>query len=178
MIDALGKKEAAKVKQQALVDVAAQEKAGAIGVTMQAKEQEISVGISNKDRIIGVRKAEQETRMRLEQMEAEEMMEVNLAKQKKIESDSALAVSEASFAREAQIAQKEADAAIAEANARAQTRAALVFAEQVEAETRAQLEAKAENAKPGRTPFQSQPKPKRLAGRPWLLRKQEAKLMA
>lgn len=149
VIDALGQKAAAKAKQDALVDVANQERVGAIGVSTQEKIKEVEVSENTKEKEIGVRTAQREATTAIEQLEAEEMIAVNLAKQRKSESEAQLAMAKAGFQQQAEIAQKEANAAIAEAEAKAQTRAALAYAEQVEAEQRAQLEAvaKAEKAK-------------------------------
>mmetsp|Transcript_46442 Transcript_46442/g.86288 ORF Transcript_46442/g.86288 Transcript_46442/m.86288 type:complete len:525 (-) Transcript_46442:228-1802(-) len=149
VIEALGKKAAATAKQQALIDVATQERLGMIGVSFQEKERDISVSDSERDRDIGVRAAKKEATTHIEQLEADEMVAVNTAKKKKIESETLLAEAQATFHQKAEIARKEAEAAVAEAEANAQTRAALAYAEQVEAEERARLEAaaKAEKAK-------------------------------
>lgn len=145
----LGRKAAAEVKQQAQIDVATQEKIGAIGVNDQEKEKDVFVCNNLKERSIDIREAERETKTRVEELEAEELLAVNLTRQKKAESDAALAIVKAEFQKQSEIARKEGEAAIAEAEANAKTRVALAQAEQFEAETRASLEsqAKVEKAK-------------------------------
>lgn len=141
VIDELGRKAAAEVKQQAQIDVATQEKIGAIGVSNQDKDKDVFVWNNRMERDIGVRQAERETRTRIEELEAEELEAVNLARKKKAESDAALAIANAGFQKQSEIALREGEAAIAEADANAKTRVALAQAEQFEAELRAQREA-------------------------------------
>ena len=149
VISELGQKAAATAKQQARIDVATQERLGAVGVSQQEKAKRIKVEEDAKGQQIGVRESRLEANVRIEELEAQELIEKNLAREKKSESEAQLAMANARFQQQAEIARKETAAAIAEADSRAQTRAALAKAEQVEAESRASLEAlaKAEKAK-------------------------------
>jgi len=143
VIDALGRKAAETARQEALVDVATAERMGEIGISEQKRQQDITVSENMKEREIGVRGAMREQEVRLQQLEAEELVEVNLAKTKKAESDAHLAARSAEFSQMAQIAEKEAVAAISRADAVAQTLAAEARGKQNEADIRADVEAKA-----------------------------------
>ena len=147
VIEAQGKKAAETARQQALIEVATLEKLGKIGVSKEEREQEVTVGNNLKDRDIGVREAQREAVARIEDLEAQELTDVNLARQKKSESEAALAIAQAVYKKQSGIAQQEAEAAVDEASATARTRVAKAHAEQVEAETRATLEAKAKAEK-------------------------------
>ena len=116
---------------------------GEIGISEQKRQQDITVSENMKEREIGVRSAMREQEVRLQQLEADELVEVNLAKTKKAESDAHLAARTAEFSQMAQIAEKEAVAAISRADANAQTLAAEARGKQNEADIRADVEAKA-----------------------------------
>ncbi|MEM8883962.1 MAG: SPFH domain-containing protein [Planctomycetota bacterium] len=59
-IEAIGRKAAATAIQQAEIDVAEQEKSGAIGVARANREKDIDVAIAQKNRDIGTKEAEKE----------------------------------------------------------------------------------------------------------------------
>jgi len=171
VIVALGQKAAAVAKQQALVDVANQERSGAIGVSEQQKEREVGVATADKmreiglatqrrdrevtvaeaekERLIGIRAAEQEREVRVEQYGADEAVGRNLARQRVAESDAQLREKAALFKKKAETAEALAAAEVAEANSLALTKAAAADAQRVEATKLAELEApaKAEKAK-------------------------------
>jgi len=171
VIVALGQKAAAVAKQQALVDVANQERSGAIGVSEQQKEREVGVATADKmreiglatqrrdrevtvaeaekERLIGIRAAEQEREVRVEQYGADEAVGRNLARQRVAESDALLREKAAEFKKKAETAEALAAAEVAEANSLALTKAAAAEAKRVEAIKLAELEApaKAQKAK-------------------------------
>lgn len=171
VIVALGQKAAAVAKQQALVDVANQERAGAIGVSEQEKEREVGVAVAEKlreiglatqrreqevavaeaerDRQIGTRGAEQERAVRVEQLSADEAVGRNLARTRVAESDAQLRQAQAQFQKQAEVAEALAKAEVAESEALALAKTAAAEAQRVEAAKLAELEApaKAEKAK-------------------------------
>jgi flotillin len=71
-IQAIGKKAAAVAVQQASIDVAQQEKIGAIGVAEAQREKTIEVANASKLREIGTREAAREQAVRLAQLEKEQ----------------------------------------------------------------------------------------------------------
>ncbi|MFO1053315.1 MAG: SPFH domain-containing protein [Planctomycetota bacterium] len=70
-IEAIGKKAASQAIQQAEIDVAEQQKLGAIGVAEAEKEQMISVAQAGKSREIGTKEAEREKLVRLADLDKE-----------------------------------------------------------------------------------------------------------
>src|SRR5436305_2334686 len=70
-IQAIGRKAASQAVQQALVDVAQQEKLGAIGVADAQRENAIQVANANKQREIGTCEAAREQAVRLAQLDKE-----------------------------------------------------------------------------------------------------------
>jgi flotillin len=149
VIEALGQKAAAEAKQQALIDVSVQERHGAVGVADNSTRQQISLATRQRAQDIGVREAERDAQVRLQQLVAEEATEVNLARAVVANSEATLAVEQAEARQRAEVKVRETEAGIllAEANAKAIT--AEAYSRQVEAEQRAELEAlaKAEKAK-------------------------------
>jgi flotillin len=71
-IQAIGKKAASQAVQQATIDVAQQEKHGAIGVAEAQREKAIDVANATKLREIGTREAAREQAIRLAQLEKEQ----------------------------------------------------------------------------------------------------------
>jgi flotillin len=104
-IQAIGKKAASQAVQQASIDVAQQEKHGAIGVAEAQREKAIDVANANKLREIGTREAAREQAIRLAQLEKEQKVGEQTA----------------GFEREAQVkdAEQKMRIALADANARA-----------------------------------------------------------
>jgi flotillin len=175
-IQAIGKKAASQAVQQALVDVAEQEKVGATGVAATQQTTAIQVANANKLREIGTREASREQAVRLAELDkeqkigeqtagfereatvkdAERKMRIALADANaKAVSGEAIAQAEVALAqanlqvKQAEAFQlgetkkREAEAAVQEAQNRAQAKAALAQAARVEAERRAAVEAPA-----------------------------------
>src|SRR5690606_34290093 len=71
-IEAIGRKAAAEAVQQALIDVADQEKKGAIGVAAAVREKAIEVSNAEKFQSIGTKEAEREREVRLAVLDKEE----------------------------------------------------------------------------------------------------------
>jgi len=70
-IEAIGRKAASEAVQQALIDVADQERKGAIGVAEAEKERVINVANAEKVRDIGTKEAERERAVRLADLDKE-----------------------------------------------------------------------------------------------------------
>lgn len=81
VIEAMGRKAAADAVQTARVDVSEKEKVGAVGVSVQEREKvfvwficsipkEIQVANNSKEREIGIKEAEQLTKVRIADLEA------------------------------------------------------------------------------------------------------------
>jgi flotillin len=71
-IQAIGRKAASQAVQQATIDVAQQEKVGAIGVAEAQREKSIEVALASKLREIGTREAARDQAVRLAQLEKEQ----------------------------------------------------------------------------------------------------------
>ncbi len=180
-IEAIGRKAAAEAIKQAEVDVAQQERKGAIGVAEANKVQAIEVANASRERDIGTTEAERDRAIKVADLERERMVgeqeaqyskeiaikdaerqmriQVSDANAKAVsgenEAKGSIAASNADFrVREAEAYQegesryREAQAAVLEAQYRAEAKAALANAEKIEAQKRAELEAvsKAEKA--------------------------------
>lgn len=104
-IRAIGQKAAAEAIQSAQIDVADQERRGAIGVAEAEKERAISVSNAEKLQQIGTKEAERERIVRIAELEKEQ----------------AIGEKTAEFQREVQVtdAQRDMRVKVAEANARA-----------------------------------------------------------
>jgi flotillin len=104
-IQAIGKKAASQAVQQALIDVAQQEKLGAIGVAEAQREKAIQCANANKLQEIGMREAQREQAVRVAQLDKEQKIGEQTA----------------SFEREAQVkdAERGMRIALADANAKA-----------------------------------------------------------
>ncbi|MEM7309078.1 MAG: SPFH domain-containing protein [Planctomycetota bacterium] len=104
-IEAIGRKAAATAVNQAEIDVAEQQKKGAIGVAEADREQQIQVAQATKVRDIGTKEAERERAVRL----------ADLDKQKTVGEQGA------QFEQEAQVRDKEREmrVSVADANAKA-----------------------------------------------------------
>jgi flotillin len=179
-IEAIGRKAASQAIQQASIDVAEQEKKGAIGVAEAQRERSISVANADKLREIGMKEADRERAVRVAELDkereigerqakylqesavkdAEREMRVrvseanakavegeNLAKALIAETNSKLRIREAEAFQAAETRQKEAEAAVREAQYLAEARAAEAEAKKREAETRAELESVAKAVK-------------------------------
>jgi flotillin len=179
-IEAIGRKAAAEAVQQAEIDVAQQQKLGAVGVADAQKEQAIQVAEATKvrdigtkgaerdqlvkvadlekDTVVGQRKAEYDREARVKEEErtmriaiadadAKAVVGENTAKAEIAEADATLKVKQAEAYQLGETRQREAEAAVREAQYNAETRAAQALAAKVEQEKRAELEAVAKAAK-------------------------------
>lgn len=103
-IEAIGRKAASEAVQQAEIDVAEQQKKGAIGVAEARRVQSVEVAIAEKDRDIGTKQAERDR-------------EVTVAG---LERDTVIGQQTASFEQEAQVKDREREMRVAVAGANAQ----------------------------------------------------------
>jgi flotillin len=106
-IQAIGKKAASQAVQQATIDVAEQEKLGAIGVAEAQREKTVQVANANKVREIGTHEAQRDQAVRIAQLEKEQKVGEQTA----------------NFERDAQVkdAERAMRIALADANAKAIT---------------------------------------------------------
>ncbi len=104
-IEAIGRKAAAEAVQQAMIDVADQEKKGAIGVASAEREKKIEVANAEKFQAIGTKEAEREREVQLAILDKEERVGQETAR----------------YEQEAQVkdAEREMRIQVASANARA-----------------------------------------------------------
>jgi flotillin len=124
-IQAIGKKAASQAVQQASIDVAQQEKLGAIGVAEAQREKAIDVANANKLREIGTREASREQAIRLAELDKEQKVGEQTA----------------GFEREAQVkdAERKMRVALADANAKAIAGEAQAQAEVAQAQATLQV---------------------------------------
>ena len=130
-IEAIGRKAASEAVQQALIDVAQQERHGSIGVAEAGQEREIRVAQAEKSRDIGTAEAERERAVRLADLEKEKIIG---ERQAAFEQESAVKDAErdmrvrvASANAQAIAGENESKAAIAATNAELQVREADAF---------------------------------------------------
>jgi flotillin len=124
-IQAIGKKAASQAVQQATIDVAQQEKMGAIGVAEAQREKSIQVANANKLREIGIHEAQREQAVRIAQLDKEQKVGEQTA----------------GFERDAQVkdAERTMRIALADANAKAITGENLAQAEVAAAQAALQV---------------------------------------
>ncbi len=125
-IQAIGKKAASQAVQQALIDVAEQEKVGAIGVAEAQREKAIQVANANKLREIGTREATRDQAVRVAQLDK----------------DQKIGEVAANFEREAQVKESEQKMRVAIANANARAIAGEAESQALVAATQATLQVK------------------------------------
>lgn len=116
-IESIGKKAAAEAVQQAKVDVAEQEKKGAIGASNAEKEREIQVARNNAEQLKGQQEADADRRIYVQQKNAEAIKGENEADAEIADSNAALKVKQASARKTSEVADMEANATIEEARA-------------------------------------------------------------
>ncbi len=114
-IESIGKKAAAEALNKAKVDVAEAEKLGAIGEAENNRDQAVSVRENSAAAEMGKKKAEAGQRVYVAQQEAEAVDGENASKAQIAESNSKLAVRTAEAMRIAEVANREAEAAIQKA---------------------------------------------------------------
>ena len=130
-IEAIGRKAAATAIKQAEVDVAEQDKRGAIGVSEADREKQVQVAIAEKERDIGTRDADRERAVRLAELDKEKVVGEQAAKYEQEalvrdqEREMRIRVSEANA--KAVTGENEAKASIAVTNADLRVREAEAF---------------------------------------------------
>ena len=150
----------AAAERDRAMNVAAAERDRQIGVTEAKQQQDIRVAQLERDRVVGeqqaalqreaqVKEAEREKRVRVADAEASSVEGENIAKAKIVATNATLEVEKADAMQRAETRRREAEAAVLEAQYRAEAKAAMELAHKVEAEKRAEVEAvaKAEKAR-------------------------------
>lgn len=103
-IDAIGKKAAAEAINKAKVEVAQQEKLGAVGEASANKEKEVQVAEQAAQTSIGKTNAEKEQRIKTAELEAEAVEGENISKANIAEYNATLSVKQADAFREGEVA--------------------------------------------------------------------------
>jgi flotillin len=103
-IDAIGKKAAAEAINKAKVEVAQQEKLGAVGEASANKEKEVQVAEQSAQTQIGRTNAEREQRIKTAELEAQAVEGENVAKANIAEYNATLSVKQADAYREGEVA--------------------------------------------------------------------------
>lgn len=103
-IDAIGKKAAAEAINKAKVEVAQQEKLGAVGEASANKEKEVQVAEQTAQTFIGKTNADREQRIKTAELEAQAVEGENISKANIAEYNATLAVKQADAFREGEIA--------------------------------------------------------------------------
>ncbi len=115
-IESIGKKAASEALNKAKVDVAEQDKLGAIGSSNANREKEVRVAENVAESEKGRKKAESEQRIYVQEREAEAVDGENLSKGNIAKSNAELAVKEAAAQQRAEVARRQAEAEIQRAN--------------------------------------------------------------
>jgi flotillin len=132
-IGSIGKKAASEAVNRARIDVAEQEKIGAIGQSLSQREQTVQVAVNEAEAVKGKSAADAEQRVFVQAREAEAVAGENTARMNIVRSNADLAVQEAESRRLAEVAAREADVQIQQALARSE-RERLVASEVVRQE--------------------------------------------
>lgn len=103
-IDAIGKKAAAEAINKAKVEVAQQEKLGAVGEASANKEKEVQVAEQSAQTQIGKTNAEKEQRIKTAELEAQAVEGENISKANIAEYNATLSVKQADAYREGEVA--------------------------------------------------------------------------
>ncbi len=103
-IDAIGRKAAAEAINKAKVEVAEQEKLGAIGEASANKEKEVQVAQQSAETQIGKTNADKEQRIKTADLEAQAVEGENIAKANIAEYNATLSVKQADAFREGEVA--------------------------------------------------------------------------
>jgi len=120
-IDALGKKAAAEAVNRAMIDVADQEKLGAIGETNAYKERDIRVAENQAEGQKGMKRAEADQRIYVQGQEAEAVGGENKAKADIAAYNAELAVRQAEAMQRGEVANRMAEVEIQKAQYKAET---------------------------------------------------------
>ena len=130
-IEAIGRKAASEAIQQASIDVAQQERHGAIGVAEADKEQKIEVAEREKVRDIGTKEAEQERAIKIAQLERDKVVGEKTAQfdqeSKVRDSERGMRIQVADANAKAVAGENEAKARVAQVNADLQVQEADAF---------------------------------------------------
>ncbi len=111
-IESIGKKSAAEAINRARVDVAEQEKVGAIGQSLATREMDVHVAENAAEAVKGKKKAEADQRIYLSQQEAEAVHGENQSKATIAMTNAELAIKEAEAQKKSEIAIREAEVEI------------------------------------------------------------------
>ncbi|MBI9044495.1 MAG: hypothetical protein JEZ06_08420 [Anaerolineaceae bacterium] len=114
-IESIGKKAASEAINQAKIDVAVQDKNGAIGQAQAVREQEIRVAEANAEAEIGRKTAEANQRKRVQEQEADAVQGENLANADIADYNAGLEVKRAAALQQAEVAKFDAQVAIQKA---------------------------------------------------------------
>ena len=114
-IESIGKKAAAEAINKARVDVAIQEKQGAIGEAEAVREKEIRVAENIAQAAKGKKKAEADRRIYIQQQESEAVGGENLAKAEIAQANANLASKEAAALQQGEVAKRQAQVEIQKA---------------------------------------------------------------
>jgi flotillin len=114
-IESIGKKAAAEAINKARVDVAIQEKTGAVGEAEAVREKEIRVAENLAQADKGKKAAEADRRIYVQGQEADAIKGENIAKANIADANAGLAVKEADALRVGEVAKREAQVAIQKA---------------------------------------------------------------
>jgi len=114
-IDSIGKKAASEAINKARVDVAEQEKLGAVGESLAVREKDISVAQNVAESINGQKKAETERRVYVQEREAEAVLGENRASANIARADADLQIQQAEARQRAEIAKRNAEVEIQKA---------------------------------------------------------------
>ena len=120
-IDALGKKAAAEAVNQAMIDVAEQEKLGAIGETQAQKERNIRVAENEAEGQKGMKHAEADRRVYVQQQESQAIGGENKAKAEIADYNASLIVKQAEAQQRSEVAKRMAEVEIQKAQYKAET---------------------------------------------------------
>ena len=120
-IDALGKKAAAEAVNQAMIDVAQQEKLGAIGETQAQKERNVRVAENEAEGQKGMKHAEADRRVYVQQQESEAIGGENKAKAEIADYNASLIVKQAEAQQRSEVAKRMAEVEIQKAQYKAET---------------------------------------------------------
>lgn len=119
-IDALGKKAAAEAVNQAMIDVAQQEKLGAIGGTQARKERDIRVAENEAEGQKGMKHAEADQRVYVQQQESLAIGGENKAKAEIADYNASLTVKQAEALQRSEVAKRMAEVEIQKAQYKAE----------------------------------------------------------
>ncbi|HET60097.1 MAG TPA: flotillin family protein [Chloroflexi bacterium] len=114
-IDSIGKKAASEAVNKARVDVAEQEKLGAVGESLAVRQKDISVAENVAASVNGQKKAETERRVYVQDREAEAVQGENLAKANIAKAEAELTIQQAEARQRAEIARRNAEVEIQKA---------------------------------------------------------------